>query len=230
MSVHSEQSIHSQPLESPGSGFESFSTAQQQPYEAQAADVERETTRNALAPGKPFGDLYTARPSIFIVPITHKEEIVYRQRHWVTATTFSDDYQNLPDIPPKGIRIGILNVGVYDETGESIVEWLKQTSPFYNVSGLDMIPYKLPWREFWPVTKDTGFNLLENLLGMKRLARLNAHRLQELCQKRAIPPNNIFIAQSNIFESSLPSRPYPDRFYMLHEEGRSCPLQSSGRT
>ena len=237
MSVHSEQNIHLQPLESPVRGVESFWTAQQQPLEHRAADVEREATQDTTLSAKSFEEVYIPRPSVFIVHITHTGKIVHRQRYWVTARSL-EIYQNLPDIPPNGIRVVILIVGVEDQIGKCLLKNLTKIHPSHSLSGHDSIPYKIPLRELWRMSKESGLSSLEsglpeelaNLAEIKKLARLNAHRLQELYQKRAVPPDNVFIAQSNIFESSLPSGPYPDRFYMLHEEGHSCPLQSSAQT
>ena len=238
MSVHPEQSTYSQPLESPVSGCESFSTAQQQPLESQAADVERGPTQNPWPPGTSLEKVYIARPSIYVVHIDHKGQIVPRQRDWVTATS-RETYQNLPEIPLKGIRVVISNIGVDHEGYEFLLERFAKRNPIHKVSRLETIPYEIPWRETIRVIKkyclfpfeNSPYREVATLEGMKSVARLNAHRLQELCQKGVVPMNNIFIAQSNIFESSLPSRPYPDRYYLLHEEGHSsCHLQSSART
>ena len=163
---------------------------------------------------------------------------MHQQRCWVTAASL-ETYQKLPEIPPKGIRVVISNIGVDNEYRRSHLEHFTKRDPSHVVSRPDSIPYKIPWKENLRIIKQSGLYPLKSgpirelasLVGMKSVARLNAHRLQELCQKRAVPTNTIFVAQSNIFESSLPSRPFPDTSYMLHEQGPSaCRLQSSART
>ena len=238
MAIGSEQNNHSPAPGTAAGGGQRGSTSQQRPHESQAADVERGTIQNTLPPGTPFEKIYTARPSISVAHINHKGEIVHQERCWVTAATL-ETYQNLPEIPPKGIRVVISNIGVDNENRGSHLEHSTKTDLSHNVSQPDSIPYKIPWKENLRIIKQFGLYPLESepirelvsLVGMKSVARLNAHRLQGLCQKRAVPTNTIFVAQSNIFESSLPSRPFPDTTYMLHEQGPSaCRLQSSART
>ena len=238
MSFHSEQNTHLPPSpEIPASGAETGSASQQQPHESQAADVETGPTQNPLPPGAPFGEAYIARPSTSVVDVNNKGEILHQQRYWVTPT--SDPYQNLPETPSGGIRVVIMNIGLDSETSKLIFEDSTNFDSSHNVSELDRIPYDIPLKEvlriglrsgLYPLTSGPGGQYASSV-AKKRVALLNAHRLQEICQEGAVPGDNIFITQSNIFESSLPSRPYPDRSYMLHEQGsRSCHLQSPART
>ena len=238
MSIRSEQGNQVQSHGNVASRDEKSLTSQQQPHESQAADVERGTTQNTLPLGTSFEKLYIARPSISVAQINHKGEIVNQERYWVTAATL-ETYRNLPEIQPKGIRVVISNIGVDNEDGRSNPEYFTNRNPSRNVSRPDSISYKIPWKENLRIIKQSGLHPLESgpmgelasFWGMKSVARLNAHRLQELCQRRAVPTNTTFIGQSNIFQSSLPSRPFPDTSYMLHEQGPSaCRLQSSART
>ena len=234
MSFHSEQNTHlSQSPEIPASGAETGSTSQQQPHESQAADAETGTTQDPLPPGAPFGKAYIARPSALLVDVNNKGEIVHQQRFWVPAT--SETIQNLPQTPPRGVRVGISNIGLDNETSKFILDSSTKMFPI----GGDNIPYKIPGKEGLRKILESGLYALTgeltgefaSFLEKKSVARLNAHRLQELCQEGAVPAHNFFIAQSNIFVSSLPSRPFPDRSYMLHEQGfSSCRLQSPART
>ena len=238
MSIRSEQNNQVQPPGNLTSRHEKRLTSKQQHHESQAADVERGTTQNALPPATPFEKIYIARPSISVAHINHKGEIVHEQRYWATAATL-ETYQNLPEIQPKEIRVVISNIGVDNENRRSHLEYFTKPNSSHYVSQPDSIPYKIPWKENLRIIKESGLHPLESgpmgelvsFWGMKSVARLNAHRVQELCQRRAVPTNTIFIGQSNIFQSSLPSRPFPDTSYMLHEQGPSaCRLLSSART
>ena len=158
---------------------------------------------------------------------------MYQRRNWVTTNLDA----HLPEIPPRGIRVVVSNIGADSEDRKSHLENFTNPSPI--VSSPDSIPYKIPWKEYSRLIELSALHPLEigpmrelaSLWEMKSVARLNAHRLQELCQEQAEPTNTIFIDQSNIFQSSLPARPFPDTSYMLHEQGPStCRLQSSART
>lgn len=237
MSLHSRQNNHMPPLESFTSESEGSSTSQQQPQASQADDVERGTAQNTVPPGTPLETVYIARPSIFIATVNHRGKIVHRRRDWVTKTT-SEMIDNLPEVPPKGIRVAVINIGVDNESAKVLLKYLGKTTQSDNDSQLDVRSYKIPWKERLryalrsSVYDTDGLNgEFSSLVGTRSVAHLNAHRLQQLCQEGAVAENDIFIAQSNILESSLPSSPYPDRYYMLHEEGSSsCRLQSSARS
>lgn len=187
MSISSGQSIHLQPLESRASGSESGSTAQQQfcqPHESHSVDVEREANQGASPSAKPLEEVYIPRKSMFIVHVTHTGKIVHRQRFWVTARS-SGICQNLPEIPPNGIRVVIRAIGVDDQAEKCLLRTITEMASHLRSSGLDDIPYTISWRERWRMTKKSSLNplkssLLEeftNLVKGKRLARLNTHRL-----------------------------------------------------
>ena len=199
------------------------STSEHHTDESPAEDIERGTSQNSRPPKsstKPAEPKYSAYPSVTIIDICNNGTIKQQARIWATDFVASQ----LPELKNNWIRVKILDIGHNPEQSEAVNTSVKkffshETPPH----GLQQ--HKHGWKQrlqiirksvFFP-TSLPHYESLETYLVSVNAARLNAVRLHALCEKKSTNIDPVFIAQFYIFQSSLPSLPYPERYFMLHD-------------
>jgi hypothetical protein len=220
MSTLTEHNIEVNPADERENG----ATPHQQPGGPQATDIEKGTTQKPWPPANSIEEDYVPRPSIFMIHFDNKGEIKYQGRAWgKDADTFSKE---VPDPPANGLQVVILDLGP-DDTDFKPNQLLDPSSD-------EPLKHKIGWKLQLRMGRQgaiygSGDDVAEAYLEWKR-SLLNVWRLQNICRKDVDSTGLIFTAQANIFESLLPSRPFPDRFFMLEQGGALSSSQSPART
>ena len=214
----------------------SGSTSEHHTDQTRAEDIERGPSQHPPPPKsgtKSAEPEYSAYPSVTVIDICNNGTIKQQARLWAKDYVASQ----IPELKNNWIRVNILDIGHdlghSDVTNTFVKKVMLPETPPHGLQqptmGWKQLRHIVRKSFFFPTS--TPFDESLETHQSENAARLNAVRLHALCEKKRTNIDPVFITQSNIFQSSLPSLPFPERYYMLHNGGiGETPLQSPART